>query len=552
MLRHRFSSCEVPASAGHPHWGYGIEMVIWKSVAKGVLLGATLLVCQQASSQAAANPNESRMAQRLEKLRSNHAALRALLVAMPKGGDLHMHLSGAIYAETFIADAVTDNLCVDPVKLMFVPNRGTTRSIPAKPVCGEGAQPAADALTTQPLYDKLIDAFSMRAFVPSAGWSGHDQFFATFGRFGGTAKLHQGEWIDEVATRAAAQNEQYLEIMVTPDFGVAIKLALQQHWDGDAAKMRDALLSGGLRDNIAADRTELDAMDATRNTREHCGTAEAMPACKVQVKYIYQVLRAGLPERVFAQTLLGYELASVDPRVVGINFVQPEDGYLAMSQYNNQMAMLQYLHATYPKIHLSLHAGELGPGMVPPEGLRFHIRDAVMKAGAERIGHGVDVMYEDDADVLLKAMAAKHVMVEANLTSNDVILGVSGANHPLHSYMAAGVPFAFATDDEGVSRIDMTNEYVRAVVDQGLTYAQLKGSARTSLEHAFLAGESLWGAPDKFTTMRRECVGSKGDTPSSTCATFLKTSDKAQQQWELERRFRAFETGTAAPTKEAR
>ncbi len=512
-------------------------------VATSALLGLFLLPSAPAQTTGA----EVRTAQRLESLRKDPAGLRAFLVGMPKGGDLHMHLSGAIYAETFLQNAAADNLCVDPVKGVLLPNRGTTRSLPPQPVCVEGTVAAANALKDQVLYDKLIDSFSMRAFVPSAGWSGHDQFFATFSRFGGISKSHQGEWVDEVATRAAAQNEQYLEIMTTPDFGVAIKLSQQQHWDGDPAKMRAALLDGGLRDNIAADRAELDAMDAARTAREHCGTPQAAPACSVQVRYLYQVLRSGPPERVFAQTLLGYEVASVDPRVVGINFVQPEDAYLAMSQYDNQMTMLAYLRTVYTRVHLSLHAGELAPGMVPPEGLRFHIHDAVMKAGAERIGHGVDVMYEDDAAALLKQMAAKHVMVEVNLTSNDGILGVAGSRHPLHSYMAAGVPFALSTDDEGVSRIDLTNEYMRGVLEQGLSYAQLKTSARASLQHSFLAGESLWAAPDRYTAMRRECAASRGGEPAAACAMFLKTSDKAQQQWELERRFRVFEAKQIAP-----
>ncbi len=48
-----------------------------------------------------------------------------------------------------------------------------------------------------------------------------------------------------------------------------------------------------------------------------------------------------------------------------------------------------------------------GAGLVPPEGLRFHIRQAVELGYAQRIGHGVDVMYEDDAPALLKEMAAK-------------------------------------------------------------------------------------------------------------------------------------------------
>jgi len=301
-----------------------------------------------------------------------------------------------------------------------------------------------------------------------------------------------------------------------------------------------------LRDNIAADRAELDAMDATRNAREHCGTAEATPACGVKVRYIYQVLRSAGPERVFAQTLLGFEMASVDPRVVGINFVQPEDAYLAMTQYRTQMDMLHYLRGVYPKVHLSLHAGELAPGMVPPDGLRFHIKDAVGIAGAERIGHGVDVMYEADALNTLKTMAQKHVMVEVNLTSNDVILGVKGKDHSLRSYLNAGVPVALSTDDEGVSRIDLTNEYMRAVLDQGFTYAQLKSSARASLEHSFLPGDSLWAAPDQFTKMRGACAGMSAEKPSNACADWLKTTEKAQQQMELERRFKVFEAKQAA------
>lgn len=517
------------------------------SVRSCLVAAALAIVSFHASLDAQTATAEARTSARLESLRDNPPALRAFLLRMPKGGDLHMHLSGAVYAETFLQNAADDNLCVDPVKLVLLPNRGTTKSIPPRPVCVEGTEPAADAFANQGLYDKLIDSFSMRSFVPYAGWTGHDQFFATFGRFNSMNKAHLGEWVDEVATRAASQNEQYLEIMNTPDFGVALKLAAQQHWDGDPARMRAALLAGGLRDNIATDRAEFDAMDRTRNEREHCGTPQATAACSVQVRYLYQVLRSAPPERVFAQTLLGVELASVDPRVVGINFVQPEDAYLAMSQYNNQMTMLEYLRATYPKVHISLHAGELGFGMVPPDGLRFHIHDAVMKAGAERIGHGVDVMYEDDAPLLLKTMAAKHIMVEINLTSNDVILGVKGKDHPLRSYMAAGVPFALSTDDEGVSRIDLTNEYERAVTEQGLTYAQLKASARTSLEHSFLPGESLWASPDAFTTMRGTC--SVAVETSAPCAAFLKTSDRATQQFELERRFSAFE---AASAKEAR
>src|SRR6266851_10122929 len=128
--------------------------------------------------------------------------------------------------------------------------------------------------------------------------------------------------------------------------------------------------------------------------------------------------------------------------MVGLNFVMPEDGYLSMRDYHLHMRMLDYLHSIYPKVRMTLHAGELSPGMVAPEGLKFHIREAVDLGHAERIGHGVDVMYENEPQALLKEMAARHIMVEINLTSNDVILGVNAPWHPLPTYRVAGVPIA--------------------------------------------------------------------------------------------------------------
>jgi len=206
--------------------------------------------------------------------------------------------------------------------------------------------------------------------------------------------------------------------------------------------------------------------------------------------------------------------------------------------------MLDYLHSVYPKVHISLHAGELAPGLVPPEGLRFHIREAIDLGHAERIGHGVDLMYENDPQALLKEMASRHIMVEINLTSNDVILGVTSPWHPLPIYRAAGVPIALSTDDEGVSRIDLTNEYTRAAMEFDLSYLDLKTSARTSLEHSFLPGLSLWQQPDNFTRPISACAGQPlGNTnPTPKCQNFLRASEKASEQWQLEHRYDQFES----------
>jgi adenosine deaminase len=469
-------------------------------------------------------------------------ALHAFLADFPKGADLHVHLSGAIYAESFIRAAAEDGLCVDPAALSFARPPCTSPLIPATQLSGHIT--AAD----QDLYDRLINSFSMRSFVPTQGFSGHDQFFGTFGRFGGLKKSHIGEWVDEVASRSAAQNQQYLELMQTPPFGHAAEIAHEIGWSPDLRGLRQALLDHGLRDEVAAGREDVRSAEAQRKEIEHCGTREATPACEVEIRYIYQILRGNPPEQVFAQTLLGFETiqATMDahePGFLGINFVMPEDGLISMRDYTQQMKMLDFLHLVYPQVRISLHAGELAPGLVPPEGLRFHIRQAVELGQAERIGHGVDVMYEDDAAGLLKELAQKHVMVEINLSSNEGILGIKGADHPFPLYRAAHVPVALSTDDEGVSRIDITREYVRAALDYHLTYQDLKQLARTGMEHDFLPGSSLWAAPDLFTAPVAQCKSQTlgGDQPTGACKGFLDGSEKAAAQWELERRFRVFE-----------
>jgi adenosine deaminase len=485
---------------------------------------------------------EQRTARAFDAARKNPLELRVFLQAMPKGGDLHLHLSGGtVYSETLIRDAVQDGLCVKTATMTLFKTQDT---------CGEGAVPAGDAFKDQHLYDALVNAFSMRNFVPSSGISGHDQFFSTFDRFQALGQAHVGEWVDEISTRAAEQNEQYIEAMYTPVFSNAARLGYQTGWSGDSIesikKTRDALLAGGLRDEIVSDRREIDTIEATRGQLEQCGQTQPKPACSVKVLYLFQVLRGFPPQQVFAQTLLGFELASVDPRVVGLNFVMPEDGYLSMRDYHLQMKMLDYLHGIYPKVRMTLHAGELAPGMVPPDGLKFHIREAVELGHAERIGHGVDVMYEDRPQELLQELAAKHIMVEINLTSNDVILDIKGKDNPLRLYHAAHVPLALSTDDEGVSRIDITHEYEKGVEEQSLGYLDLKNMARTSLEHAFIPGESLWAAPDNFIRRKPGCAGSitPRSTPAPACAALLKSSDRAAAQWELERRFAIFESSS--------
>ena len=503
----------------------------------GLLIGVLPAAAKSVQeAQAAAE----RTVQELERVRDNPLALRDFLKRMPKGADLHNHLHSAVYAETFIEEAIEDGLCVDPAKNAFDQSQPVTG---AAPQCEPGKVPAANVYKDLSLYNGLINSFSMRGFVPSEGETGHDHFFGAFKKFGGIDPRHTGAWLDEVATRAANQNEQYLELMTTPTWNRLDTITEGMKWSDDFGALRDELLAKGLTEDVPAARTFVDQAEAEHRKRSKCGEADEAPACNVAIRYIYEVFRSTPKELVFAQALFGFELASADPRVVAINLVGEEDEHTSMADYVDHMRIVGFLRTLYPKVRVSLHAGELAPGLVPPEGLCCHIRLAVEQAKADRIGHGVDVMYEDRPYELMKDMAAKRVMVEINLTSNDVILGIEGKHHPFSLYRRFGVPVALSTDDEGISRIDLTHEYVRAVESYDLSYADLKHIVRNSLEYSFLPGPSLWASQD-YARLVSACESDAGaEKPSPTCEAFLKESDKAAQQWELEKRFRVFEAG---------
>lgn len=214
------------------------------------------------------------------------------------------------------------------------------------------------------LYDELVDSFSMRAFVPYAGVSGHDHFLAPLQNSPLLDSTHEAEWVDEVASRAAEQNVQYLELMATPNFDRAREIAEKVGWHDDLKYLRDQFLSQGLQENVRTTVTFFGTTERNRQT-EKCTQSDAHDACKVEIRFLCQVLRGLSREIVFAQALLCCEVAAAAPHTVaGINFVMPEDARLIMQDYGLQMRMVKFLHETYPSVHVSLHAGELAYGLV--------------------------------------------------------------------------------------------------------------------------------------------------------------------------------------------
>ncbi len=484
-----------------------------------------------AQSHGAVLSSSVQMERRFRELHNSPPELYAFLYRMPKGGDLHNHLAGAIYAETFLRQAAQDRLCIDRTALALIPRVAAE--------CEAGQVDAALTQTDNALENAMIDSLSMRDFVPGAQ-SAHDHFFGAFEKFSAVSGPHAGEGVAEVVSRAAAQNESYLELMALSGGGPISDLGKRIGLQGDFDSTFKQLEGAGLPELVSGMRVRLDQIESKRTRLLGCEQNRDSAPCRVEVRYIFQVLRESPKAAVFAQVMAGFALAAADPRVVSVNLVQPEDGLISMRDYHLHMQMVDYAKRLYPGVHITLHAGELALGLVPPNGLRFHIREAVELGHAERIGHGVDVTYETNADQLLAEMRERHVAVEINLTSNDLILGISGNRHPFPVYRAYGVPVVLSTDDEGVSRTHLTEEFVRAVTTYNLTYADVKQMVRNSLEYSFAPGASYWTNRD-YSKPVSNCASG---THTAPCGEFFRKNEKARLEADLEARFADFEKST--------
>lgn len=412
----------------------------------------------------------------LDSVRHVPSRLIPFLDDMPKGGDLHSHLGGAVYAESLIRWAAADGLCLVRSEL-------TLRRPPCRRSAGQ--YPAREITLNSKLYGDVIDSWSIRNWNP-ARRSGHDQFFETFDKFGAATAGRTGDMLAEVVTRASEQHVSYLELMHRPDDGSVIAISMPLRLDMNFGAMRNRLIARGLRDTLQSARRKLDAAERRERQILGCRVSPPPAPCDVTVRYLYQVLRGLPPQAVFGQILAGFEMARMDPRMVGFNLVMPEDDPIPMRDFELHMLMIDFLSKLYPDVKISLHAGELAPGLVPPEEMGFHITQSIDVGHAKRIGHGTAVLYERQPVALLKKMAARRILVEIGLSSSDAILGIRGKAHPIGAYLAAGVPVALATDDEGVLRSNMTREFRRAVEEQNLSYRTLKMLARNSLVYAFV------------------------------------------------------------------
>lgn len=437
-------------------------------------------------------------------------------------------MTGAVYAEYLIDQASAEGLCIS------LNNDSVSRKY-----CGSNnSEPARASYSNQNLYGQIVNAWSMRD-SNLLDKSKHDHFFDCFGFFGG-ATGNTSALVADIRSNAFLENVEYLEVMTGAGSGAA-NLGSKVGWDDDLSRLYNKLVDNGLISTAQSlsnyiNDTDSGSLRILRNRSD--------PGSNVTVRYLLTGSRTMSKERVFGQLAAAFCVANRSSLVVGVNLLGPEDNWTSRENYSQQMRMVGFLHSIFPRVNIALHAGELNLGLVPTDDLRFHIREAVKVGQASRIGHGVDIMWELKSDQILKEMARNHVAIEIMPVSNQEILGVTGKDHPFPIYFSRGVPIVLASDDAGVLRTDLSEQFVIIASEYPtIKYQDFKKFVRNSIEYSFLQGDGIWASKGDYSKLVADCSGCilGLKNPNPKCKAFLDSSEKARAEWKLEGDLAAFE-----------
>jgi adenosine deaminase len=188
----------------------------------------------------------------------------------------------------------------------------------------------------------------------------------------------------------------------------------------------------------------------------------------IKVRLIASVNRHESPE--LAEQVAWLSASHIERGIVGMDLAGNE------AEFSAKPFAPIFAEAKQAGLHLTIHAGEWAGA--------DNVREAIDELGAERIGHGVRIM--DDEDVVTLARD-RDTTFEVCVTSNyqsGVVPALS--EHPLPRMLQADLDVTLNTDDPSVSRINLSNEFKLAHEDLGLPLDVLKERVLAAAKAAFL------------------------------------------------------------------
>lgn len=425
----------------------------------------------------------------LNFFRTNEAVLTEFFKQMPKGGDLHHHYSGSVPTEVYVDYALEH----------FWVNTNTMEVQITPPGNRKRGEDWVDygLLTQRGILDQvrndLIREWSVREF---GGPDYSDQFFDAFGKFGSAKNSTYEQGLQTLKQIAIEENVQYLETMFN-SVECEAKLSDESLWNirmlAHGREKQESDLRRTLEGffNMFSPLAEPCA-EAHNTTIQNLHEQLALDDEQFTIRYQNYAVRVIPPVNVFKDLILCFLSADKSELVVGVNIVAPEHEYLAIRDYWLHMQMFAFLKEKFPGVRIAMHAGELTPALANPVDLDFHITDAIFVAGADRIGHGVDISYESESEKVLEEMRDRQKAVEINLSSNEFILGVEGDEHPISVYYYHDVPMVISTDDAGILRTTLTDQY-RILCQRYpfFSYEDIKRLPFNSIELSFIEEEAV-------------------------------------------------------------
>ncbi len=386
------------------------------------------------------------------KAESTPAELYALLWATPKGGDLHHHL-GLSYLPEDLYRAATDSRITGGVRFYTrVRDSG----------CPDDPLPAVRWINAPDFQWRTFTECVRGDFVP----------------LGALSADQRSEWLSSLVVDRAGENKnEFFERIVPRMIGLVRHAPLSLHLTAEMLKRyrREGILylesnagllkfwdtTGALHPperGVAMLRERLQQPDLEREgipLRLQATAIRFAPDAEEQVRQAYRFVDAHRD------------------LYVGVNIAGREDN--DDGHPSRLLDVFREMRRRYSGIRLSLHGGE----KASPGG---EVRQTML-LGAERVGHGLNLISDPDGMLLLRR---GHTLIEVNLISNRLLGYVPELDrHPFPEYLRTGIPVCLNTDDPGAWDSNLTDEYFTAVRHFHLTWDEIVRLGRNSLEYSF-------------------------------------------------------------------
>lgn len=525
---------------------------------------------------------EQYVAEFLTIIKNDETILQNFIKVMPKGGDTHSHLTGAVDIETLLRYAKRNDFLYDPETFIFYKNkddvdealklRGTLLSsqesivFPTQKEAEEikaRLRKAADIRGD--IFNKLRNKASMNGNEKAVG---HNHFFKTFSVGDSIEKhMHLKNLIRDLLLNAKQQKVMYLELM--KEFKVKeCQKEFLRNFSMEDLESAYSQLEPVLNASLKAYQIELDEcedIDQYKGFREE-GFFTPLTATRcedntkqqpVVVRWIPDVCRTQPLAEFFADIAFGMLFVKNDPRVVGVTISGQEDDCDAVENFDHQMDIIDFLWHKLGKPKITLHAGELAEGFGSDTHRSKAIRSSITKGHADRIGHGLTLSDDTQMMELVALILENGICIEINLTSNEKIHGIQNGSHPLLSYERFAVPITLNTDDKGVLGIGYSTEPKKAIQRYGFSYYQIKNFVRNQLRYCFIDKErndyDIFDRIDNFPpkegenrykyVLKSDFEGCQSPnwTPKAAAQEILEKSEKVRLQIRLEQDFEEFE-----------